>query len=60
MENNAFRSRNPLLKESKTYQTEKEKRRLKRSKGKPRQFSRDDFYFDKVIMTCRYPAGKSM
>ena len=29
----AFRSRNPLFQESKTYQTEQEKRRLKRSKG---------------------------
>lgn len=60
MADNAFRSRNPFFKESKTYQTEKEKRRLKRSKGKPKQFSRDDFYFDKVTKSCRCPAGKSM
>ncbi len=60
MADNAFRSRNPLFKESETYQTEKEKRRLKRSKGKPKQFSRDDFYFDKTTKTCRCPAGKSM
>ncbi len=60
MADNAFRSRNPLFKVSETYQTEKEKRRLKRSKGKPRQFSRDDFYFDKEAMTCCCPAGKSM
>lgn len=60
MADNAFRSRNPLFKMSETYQTEKEKRRLKRSKGKPKQFSRDDFYFDKEAMTCRCPAGKRM
>ena len=60
MADNAFRSRNPLFKMSETYQTEKEKRRLKRSKGKPKQFSRDDFYFDKEAMTCRCPAGKIM
>jgi rRNA processing protein Gar1 len=60
MADNAFRSRNPLFKVSETYQTEKEKRRLKRSKGKPKQFSRDDFYFDKDTMSCRCPAGKSM
>jgi hypothetical protein len=60
MADNVFRSRNPLFKTSETYQTEKEKRRLKRSKGKPKQFSRDDFYFDKEAMSCRCPAGKSM
>ena len=60
MADNAFRSRNPLFKESETYQTEKEKRRLKRSKGKPKQFSRDDFHFDKATKTCRCPAGKNM
>jgi len=46
MADNAFRSRNPLFKISETYATEKEKRRLKRSKGKPKQFCSDDFYFD--------------
>jgi len=60
MADNAFRSRNPLFKISKTYTTEKEKRRLKRSKGKPKQFSSADFYFDKHTETCRCPAGKSM
>ena len=60
MADTAFRSRNPLFKTSETYQTEKEKRRLKRSKGKPRQFSRDDFYFDKSSLTCRCPAGNEM
>ena len=60
MADNAFRSRNPLFKTSETYQTEKEKRRLKRSKGKPKQFTRDDFYFDKEAITCRCPAGKNM
>ena len=55
-----FRSRNPLFQVSETYQTEKEKRRLKRSKGKPRKFSSDNFYFDKTAMTCRCPAGKDM
>ena len=55
-----FRSRNPLFQVSETYQTEKEKRRLKRSKGKPKLFSSDDFYFDKTAMTCRCPAGKKM
>jgi hypothetical protein len=60
MIDNAFRSRNPLFKMSERYQTEKQKRRLKRSKGKPKQFSRDDFYFDKEAMTCRCPAGDEM
>lgn len=55
-----FRSRNPLFQESKTYQTEKEKRRLKRSKGKPKLFVAADFYFDKKTLTCRCPAGKVM
>jgi len=55
-----YRSRNPLFKESKTYQTEKEKRRLKRSKGKARLFVPADFYFDKKAMTCHCPSGKSM
>jgi hypothetical protein len=60
MADNAFRSRNPLFQVSETYATEKEKRRLKRSKGKPKQFSSDDFYFDKDTETCRCPAGKDM
>ncbi|MCU7837740.1 MAG: transposase [gamma proteobacterium symbiont of Taylorina sp.] len=55
-----FRSRNPLFQESKTYQDEKEKRRLKRSKGKDRLFVPADFYVDKKTMTCRCPAGKLM
>ena len=60
MADNAFRSRNPLFQVSETYPLEKEKRRLKRSKGKPKQFSSDDFYFDKERETCRCPAGKAM
>jgi len=60
MADNAFRSRNPLFQVSETYATEKEKRRLKPSKGKPKQFNRDDFYFDKDTQTCRCPAGKEM
>ncbi len=57
---NAFRSRNPLFQVSETYQTEKEKRRLKRSKGRPKLFTSDDFYFDRSAMTCRCPSGKNM
>ena len=53
-----FRSRNPLFKTSETYHTEKEKRRLKRSKGRPKLFTSKDFYFDEQRMTCRCPAGK--
>jgi len=60
MADTAFRSRNPLFHESKTYQTEQEKRRLRRSKGRPRLFSGDDFYFDKVALTSQCPAGKKM
>jgi transposase len=60
MADTAFRSRNPLFKTSETYQTEKEKRRLKRSKGRPKQFSIDDFYLDKDKLTCRCPAGNEM
>jgi len=56
----AFRSRNPLFKTSETYHTEKEKRRLKCSKGRPRLFSSKDFHFNKIKMECRCPAGKSM
>jgi Transposase DDE domain len=55
-----FRSRNPLFQESKTYQTEKEKRRFKRSKGKPKLFIPTDFYYDQKTLTCRCPAGKTM
>ena len=55
-----FRSRNPLFKESETYHTEKEKRRLKRSKGKPRLFTSADFHLDKNKQQCRCPAGNDM
>jgi hypothetical protein len=55
-----FRSRNPLFKESETYHTEKEKRRLKRRKGKPRLFTSQDFHYDKHNQTCRCPAGNLM
>ena len=55
-----FRSRNPLFKNSETYHTEKEKQRLKRSKGKPRKFTSADFHFDKSKLECRCPAGNEM
>ncbi len=55
-----FRSRNPLFKVSETYHTEKEKRRLKRSKGKPRLFTSADFHLDKNSQQCRCPAGNDM
>ena len=57
---NQFRKRNPLFKASETYETEQEKRRLKRSKGKPRLFTSNDFHYDEVTQTCRCPAGKDM
>ena len=57
---NQFRSRNPLFKDSETYHTEKEKRRLKRRKGKPRLFTSQDFHYDKDSQTCRCPAGNLM
>ncbi|MCI2283574.1 transposase [Colwellia sp. MSW7] len=57
---NQFRKRNPLFKESETYETAQEKRRLKRRKGKPRLFTSDDFHYDKVTQTCRCPAGNNM
>ncbi|GLS92425.1 hypothetical protein GCM10007916_34960 [Psychromonas marina] len=56
----AFRSRNPLFQTSKTYHSEQEKRRLKRSKGRVRLFSSKDFYFNKNSLTCRCPAGKEL
>ncbi len=55
-----FRKRNPLFKDSETYHTEKEKRRLKRSKGKPRKFTSLDFHYDKDKQTCHCPAGNVM
>jgi len=55
-----FRSRNPLFKTSETYHTEQEKRRLKRSKGRARLFSRDDFHFSPSTNTCICPAGKAL
>lgn len=55
-----FRSRNPLFKTSETYHSEQEKRRLKRSKGKPRLFGREDFNFDPTSNTCICPAGKTL
>ena len=57
---NQFRKRNPLFKDSETYETEQEKRRLKRSKGKPRLFTSDDFHYDEATQTCRCPAGNNM
>jgi hypothetical protein len=57
---NQFRKRNPLFKDSETYHTEKEKRRLKRSMGKPRKFTSLDFHYDKDTQTCHCPAGKVM
>jgi hypothetical protein len=57
---NQFRKRNPLFKESETYETEQEKRRLKRSKGKPRLFTSDDFHYDEATQTCHCPAGNEM
>lgn len=55
-----FRSRNPLFKTSETYHSEKEKRRLKRSKGRPRRFTSADFHFDSTKEQCRCPAGNEM
>ena len=55
-----FRSRNPLFKTSETYHSEKEKRRLQRSKGKPRRFTSDDFHYNETATACRCPAGKNM
>ncbi|NQY89405.1 MAG: transposase [Colwellia sp.] len=55
-----FRSRNPLFKTSETYHTEKEKRRLKRSKGRLRLFTSADFHFDNSQQQCRCPAGHEM
>ncbi|MGV2871505.1 transposase, partial [Colwellia sp. E150_009] len=57
---NQFRKRNPLFKESETYETAQEKRRLKRSKGKPRLFTSNDFHYDETTQTCRCPAGNEM
>ncbi len=57
---NQFRKRNPLFKESETYETEQEKRRLKRSKGKPRLFTSDDFHYDETTQTCHCPANNEM
>ena len=57
---NQFRKRNPLFKESETYETEQEKRRLKRSKGKPRLFTSSDFHYDETTQTCRCPAGNEL
>ena len=55
-----FRSRNPLFQASETYQTEKEKRRLKRRKGRERLFTAADFNFDETAMTAQCPAGKTL
>ena len=57
---NQFRKRNPLFKASETYETAQEKRRLKRSNGKPRLFTASDFYYDEATQTCRCPAGNNM
>ncbi|WP_417697865.1 IS1182 family transposase [Psychromonas sp.] len=57
---NQFRKRNPLFKESETYETEQEKRRLKRSKGKPRLFTSYDFHYDETTQICHCPAGNEM
>ncbi len=57
---NQFRKRNPLFKESETYESAQEKRRLKRSKGKPRRFTSQDFHYNEAAQTCRCPAGNMM
>ena len=57
---NQFRKQNPLFKGSETYETEQEKRRLKRSKGKPRLFTSSDFHYDEAMQTCRCPAGNEL
>jgi len=54
------RSRNPLFKTSKAYHTAQEKRRLKRSKGKPRLFTRESFNFDPITNICVCPADKTL
>ncbi len=60
MADTQFRSRNPLFKTSETYHTAQEKRRLKRSKGRPRLFTQDDFNFDPTSNSCICPAGKTL
>lgn len=60
MADTQFRSRNPLFKTSETYHTEQEKRRLKRSKGRARLFTRDSFLFNPTTNTCICPAGKTL
>jgi len=57
---NAFRSRNPLFKNSETYLAEKENRRLKQSQSRIKKFVPSDFYFDKASSSCQCPAGNSM
>jgi len=60
MADSAFRSRNPLFNQSETHQTEQEKRRLKRSKGRSRLFNSSDFHFGEKKQTCHCPAGKEI
>jgi hypothetical protein len=48
------------LKKSETYETEQEKHRLKRSKGKLRLFTSNDFHYDEATQNCRCPAGNDM
>jgi len=60
MADSAFRSRNPLFNQSETHQTEQEKRRLKRSKGRSRLFNSSDFHFGEKKQRCHCPAGKEM
>ena len=55
-----FRSRNPLFQRSETYHSEQEKRQLKRSKGRARLFTREDFHFNQAKNTCICPAGKAL
>jgi len=55
-----YRSRNPLFKDSVTYQKEKVKKSKKRSKYKVKIFSPDDFTFNLEKMTCQCPANKEM
>lgn len=56
----AFRSRNPLFQNSKTYQQNQAKKRKARTDKSHKLFTYHEFTFNEASLTCTCPAGNAM